>query len=274
MIEIEKIASNLVKTPDGFWTARNISAVSYPVEGNALCYEVEETSFWFRHRNTSILQVVRAFPPAGAVVDIGGGNGFVSAALLKAGFDVVLVEPGEGVYNARQRGLPVIIHSTLQDVGFHPETLPAAGLFDVLEHIENDLDFLQALAPLMKPEGRLYLTVPAFSWLWSVVDEDSGHYRRYSLPSLELLLEQAGFAVVYATYFFRSMLLPILMLRALPSRLGLRKNQPIEKLRGELTRSSRWMNTLLAALLSLELPALGRRCHRWGASCLLVAQRR
>ncbi len=273
MIEIEKLATNLVLTPDGLWSARNLSPVSYPTEGNAFCYQVEESSFWFRHRNRCILQLLNIFPPAGTVFDIGGGNGFVAAALNQAGVETVLVEPGDGVYNALRRGVPAVIHATLQDAGFLPSVLPAAGMFDVLEHIEDDFGFLRALASLLQPGGRLYLTVPAFGWLWSKVDEDSGHYRRYSPKALQGLLEKAGFQVEYLSGFFRLLVWPIFLFRALPSRLRLRKNEPVEALRGELTQSSRLVNAALSALLERELPTLGKCSFAWGASCIAVARR-
>ncbi len=234
MIDISQIASNLEFSADGLWRARTQTAISYPDEGNAICYEVEESSFWFRHRNQCILKIVSLFPPQGAIFDIGGGNGFVASALMKAGFETVLVEPGPGAFNALRRQIPVVIQATLQDAGFHPGSLPAAGLFDVLEHIEDDAQFLQSLAMQMRSGGRLYLTVPAGMWLWSAVDEDSGHYRRYSLPALHMLLEKSGFEVEFASYFFRAMVVPIFLFRALPSRLGWRKSKPVVSLKREL----------------------------------------
>ncbi len=273
MIDIEKFASNLIRSPDGIWRASQVSAVSYPEKGNDFCYQLEETSFWFRHRNQVILRVVRAFPPNGIIFDIGGGNGFVAAALQEAGFETVLVEPGEGVFNAQKRGLPVIIHAALQDAGFHPDTLPAAGMFDVLEHLSDDLEFLRFLASRLQPGGRLYLTVPAFSWLWSVVDDVSGHYRRYSLQSLQAVVEKAGLTVEYASYFFHLMLLPMVLFRVLPLRLGLIESHPVQRLRSELAPLN-FLNALLTTLLGLELSALGERSYRWGTSCILVARRK
>jgi hypothetical protein len=272
MIDITRIASNLVLIEDGLWRARTQTAISYPDEGNEVCYEVEESSFWFRHRNQCILKIVSLFPPEGAIFDIGGGNGFVASVLMKAGFDTVLVEPGPGAFNALRRQLSLVIQATLQDTGFHPGSLPAASLFDVLEHIEEDQQFLKFLAVQMRPGARLYLTVPAGMWLWSAVDEDSGHYRRYSLPVLETLLENSGFEVEFASYFFRAMVTPIFLFRVIPTRLGWRKNQPVASLKRELA-SPPLASRVVEALLGLELSQLGKRRYRWGASCLVVARR-
>ena len=46
---------------------RNVEseAISYPEEGNEACFEIEDQSFWFRHRNNCIRELVMNFPPRG-----------------------------------------------------------------------------------------------------------------------------------------------------------------------------------------------------------------
>ena len=125
---------------------------TYPDAGNAFCFQVEDGSFWFHHRNACILGAVRRFPPAGPVFDIGGGNGFVARGLVQQGFPAVVVEPGpEGARNARSRGLDPVVCAALDDAGFRPGALPAAGLFDVLEHLDDDVDVLRRLGVLVAP---------------------------------------------------------------------------------------------------------------------------
>ncbi len=48
---------------DGIYYASESEAISYPEEGNEACFEVEDQSFWFRHRNDCIRELVRSFPP-------------------------------------------------------------------------------------------------------------------------------------------------------------------------------------------------------------------
>ena len=190
--------------------------VDYPDEGNAFCFQVEDHSFWFQHRNACILAVMSRLPPGGVLFDIGGGNGFVARALVAAGLPAVVVEPGpEGARNARSRGLDPVICSTLDDAGFAEGALPAAGLFDVLEHIDDDRAVLQQLATLIAPGGRLYVTVPAYQWLWSTEDAISGHHRRYTTRGLARVIRAAGFTVEFSSYLFWPLPLPILLLRAI-----------------------------------------------------------
>lgn len=158
MISIESISSRLQKGEDGIWYGPPTVDLSYPTEGYDNCLAVEDASFWFRHRNDCILAAVSGHPPPwnGPIFDIGGGNGFVTQGLARAGFEVVLVEPGRaGAENAKRRGVEPVICATLEGAGFAPGTLPALGLFDVLEHISDGVSFLVSIRDLLVPGGKL-----------------------------------------------------------------------------------------------------------------------
>lgn len=273
-LNISAMASNLEPGPDGIWTARSRQQISYPQEGNDNCLALEADSFWFEHRSRCIQALVRRFPPPGALFDIGGGNGYVAADLQRAGIPVALVEPGwQGVQNARRRGVETLICATLEDAGFLPGSLPAVGLFDVLEHIESDVAFLRALHELLVPGGRVYLTVPAFQMLWSADDDYAGHYRRYRLSELRRVLEQAGFRLLFSSYFFFMLPLPIFLVRALPTRLGLRKQDAWDKYEQEHHSQPGLTGKALDRLLGWELRWLRQgRALPLGGSCLLAAE--
>ena len=48
-----------------FYNREGVGEISYPEEGNEGCFEVEDQSFWFQHRNDCIRELVRSFPPRG-----------------------------------------------------------------------------------------------------------------------------------------------------------------------------------------------------------------
>jgi len=187
-LSLAEISDSLCQSDQGIWVAGETRTLSYPDAAREWLFSLEDESWWFRHRNALICNLVGAFPPAGEIFDIGGGNGVVSCALERAGHPVVLLEPGAaGARNARSRGLSHVVCSTLQEAGFRPGSLPAAGLFDVIEHIEDDVGFLRELDRCVADGGRIYASVPAHAWLWSAEDDFAGHLNQQSRLVTSLL---------------------------------------------------------------------------------------
>jgi SAM-dependent methyltransferase len=100
----------------------------------------------------------------------------------------------------------------LQDgVPFQGETgdLIPMGPFDtifsshVLEHVENDRQFLADCYQMLEPGGRLITLVPALQFLYSDLDRSIGHYRRYDKKMVRALVEGSGFRIqrLYYTNF-------------------------------------------------------------------------
>lgn len=66
---------------------------------------------------------------------------------------------------------------------------------NVLEHIEDDVAALRALARLVRPGGTLVLWVPGYMWLYGGFDRRVGHHRRYTPATLQAAATAAGLAV-------------------------------------------------------------------------------
>lgn len=275
-VDLTAITDGLTRDAAGYWVAAEQQRISYPEEGNALCSVVEERSFWFRHRNQVLVDLVRHHPVNGPIFDIGGGNGVVSRALGQAGISTVLVEPGPvGAANAVKRGVPDVICATMETAGFKPHSLPGVGIFDVLEHIKDDVGFLEVIRGLLQPDGRLFLTVPAYQLLWSVDDDHAGHFRRYTVGGLRRTLEHAGFQVEFSSYFFWFLPLPVLLFRALPSRLGWRKQVTGESTVRDHAGGGSLASGLVDGALCLERSLLRRGVTvPMGGSCVAVARPR
>ena len=72
---------------------------------------------------------------------------------------------------------------------------------EVIEHIEDDSFALETIHSLLKPNGILVLTVPAFNSLYSPLDKKIGHYRRYSKQSICRKIQRAGFKIEKTRYW-------------------------------------------------------------------------
>ncbi len=272
-MDLASIANGIVRGEDGIWRSTTTGDVSYPSDGNSICADVEDSSFWYRHRAKVLELIMELYPTAPWLLDIGGGNGVVSADLSSRGLPAVLLNPDpEGVRNARLRGIKDVICGRLEDVGFAADVVPAIGLFDVLEHIPDDGAFLDTCHNILSPTGHLYLTVPANQALWSRHDEVVGHCRRYSSTALESVLDRAGFKTLYLTYFFSSLLPVVAIVRALPFRLGVTRSLS-GKGRARQHRSGQSATgRVLQAVLQPELAVIrsGRRLP-FGTSIVAVA---
>ena len=274
MIDLSSLATHLQPGEGGIWFSPSRSEISHPDECQDWYLKVEDDSYWFRHRADCIVECLRRFPPGGPLLDVGGGNGHVSLAIKSAGFQPVLVEPSlTAVKNAQVRGLSPLVCSTLEDAGWREASVPAVASFDVMEHIEDDHGFLQSIGRLLTDEGRLYLTVPAYGFLWSSHDVTVGHFRRYTLGMLRQRMSAAGFQTEFASYLFSPLPLPIGLLRSLPFRLGL-SPQGRERFAQEHSSGRGLLSRGLATLLGWERRRLqaGRRIP-FGSSCLIVARK-
>jgi SAM-dependent methyltransferase len=220
---LSTVAPGLRHAGERWWTADIPHADIYPDALHSPLRAIEDRSFWFHHRNHIIRSMVSRFPPSGPIVDLGGGNGVVALFLKQSGFPVIVLDPDEaGARAAHRRGLTVI-RSAFSGDSFREASLHAVGLFDVIEHIPKDGDFLTACRKILAPGGLAYVTVPGLPALWSADDEFAKHYRRYRLSSLTTILQDAGFDVLASSYFFSLLVAPVFVLRALPTRLGFRR---------------------------------------------------
>ena len=276
-VDITSYSSSLSLKKNRIYYADSSESISYPDDGNDNCFEVEECSFWFRHRNNCIIEMIKNFrsPTDGPIFDVGGGNGFVTSGLIDAGFDVVLVEPGRnGAMNAKKRGVPHVICATTYTANFQPETIPAIGVFDVVEHIEDDIGFLKHLWQLLAPGGMLYLTVPAYQFLWSQEDVEGGHFRRYTLNNLETKIINSGFNISYSSYIFAYLPLLIFFLRTIPYKLKQSKSSTMCRIKKDHSEPKGIGSKILNFFHQWELKKISKfQTILFGGSCIVIAQK-
>jgi len=243
-------------------------------------YAAEQRHFWFRHRCRVLGELfaglVADLPDGYRVLEVGCGNGSVLEvleAVCRRGRVTGSELFAEGLEFARQRVRCPLVAADVYDLPFGPE-FDVVGMFDVLEHLPDDLQALRCLRGVLRPGGRVVLTVPARPTLWSYADVASGHYRRYSVPNLAGALQAAGFRVLYLTEFMAP-LYPLMRLgRALAAFRNRLRRAPRDEmaLAHDEFRVHPLVNAALSWLLAAERPLLRRRKRLpAGTSVLAVA---
>ena len=236
---------------------------------------VEDRHFWFTGRlraiEATIAPLVTMLPGGCRVLEVGCGTGQVLQMLerlcphgLVVGMDLLR----EGLPHARRRTAGRIVQGS-STVSPFSAPFDLIGLFDVVEHIDDDEDFLRRTGALLAPGGRLVVTVPAYRRLWSAVDERALHCRRYEHEELRMRLAGAGFVVEYLTPFLTT-LYPLMRV----SRVLSRWRDTGDPMRQEL-RVVPGLNGILEVLLALEARWLLARRRRLpvGTSLIAVARK-
>jgi SAM-dependent methyltransferase len=275
MDKISLLFSGLTKNfkyQNGIWVSKSQYNISYPADGNSTCFQLEDNSFWFEHRNRAISHLVFSYHSDGLFLDVGGGNGFVSSFLAGKNIAAVLIEPGiQGCLNAKSRGMEYVINSSLEDLNIELGSIHSIGAFDVVEHIENDAQFLRKCFEVLKDKGNLFITIPAFNSLWSNDDIFAGHYRRYNLKGIKKKLSDAGFTVKYSSYLFSYLFLPVFFIRRIPYLFTDRK---IISTNNEHGGGKGFVNSIFKVFSYFEFALLKRGFTiPFGTSCILVARK-
>lgn len=169
----------------------------------ALDAELAEKHWWWVARRCLLgFWLDRLLGPAGAerrLLEVGCSTGSNLPLLRRYGVveGLEMHEPAVALCHARYPDIPVTQGAIPTPLGRRFDVL---CLFDVLEHIEDDAGALDWCRAHLADDGRLFLTVPAYQFLWSRHDEVAHHRRRYARDALLPRIERR-FTVDYASYF-------------------------------------------------------------------------
>ena len=151
--------------------------------------------------------IVQEFLPYlnGKVIDMGAGIGQMTAlfAEIVGKENLCGVEPDSRFASIFRKNHPDIsliekTASTLP-VGTFCDTITSVN---VLEHIDNHVAELSEYRKLLAHTGgHLCLLVPARPEIFSPIDRDFGHFRRYTKSSMSQALDAAGLTVQKMFYF-------------------------------------------------------------------------
>jgi SAM-dependent methyltransferase len=228
----------------------------------------DSTHWWYRARRDILADYIDRYadlPKDAKILEIGCGTGHNLPMLAAFGeVDAIEIDPAAREIASQRLGKPVGAAPLPELTGVAPGSYDMIAVLDVVEHVEQDVAALKAMAERLKPGGKILITVPAHQWMWSAHDVVNHHKRRYSKATLTAALRQAGLGWKKLGYF-NSLLFPA----AVAARIA-------GKLRGkddsDDSPPAKPLNTAFEAIFRLERGLLGRVPLPPGLSLILLAE--
>lgn len=218
--------------------------------------------WWYRAREELLREVLEEHVGAGSrVLDVGSADGpsvgWMSGADHRVPLDTDLAAVPAGGVCGSATALP-----------FADGSFDVVAAFDVLEHCRPESLALAEMTRVLRPGGRLLLSVPAYQWAWTDFDVVAGHHRRYTRARLVRAVRGAGLEVSRTTHVFAATF-PAFVAERLLRRLR----------RGPTTAASALpavspvLERALLGLCRIDRRLLARRDLPFGSSVVLAAVR-
>lgn len=233
--------------------------------------ELEKNHFWFVARRKIIETVLGRFINLQNsknldVLEIGSGTGGNLKYFSEYFPKIKGIEPDKDALKLSKEKIKLEIKSggLPDDLPYKNQKFDIIFLFDVLEHINKDFKSLAKIKNRLKKGGLLFITIPAFKFLWSQHDTDHQHYRRYTKKDIKTILKKNNYKVLYSSYY-NFLLSPLII--------GTRFLKKLLRIKSSDTKKpNKFINYLLQKIMSFERYLLKYISLPFGISIITVAK--
>lgn len=235
--------------------------------------ELETSHFWFIGRRQIFLAVLGARLGTRTdlqIVDVGCGAGGFLGPLARFGTVRGFDDSPELVGVCRERGLDAELAGALA-LPLEEASADLVTLFDVIEHIPDDVGALAEARRILRPGGMVFLSTPAYQFLYANNDRVAHHQRRYTRGLLRRRIVAAGLVPERISYF-NTLLFPAILPAVLAGKALERISPPGDRTNLSLSLPAP-VNDGLAAVMSSERRWLARANLPVGHSLIALARR-
>jgi SAM-dependent methyltransferase len=230
-------------------------------------YRYEDSYWWWVGRRSILSGFLKNSGDSNIrILDAGCGTGANLGYLSAYGNTIGLDSQQIALEYCRKRGHQNIVQADAQGLPFKEKMFDMITALDLLEHVD-DRKTLFEFSRVLKADGCLLLTVPAFIFLWSPHDEAMHHKRRYNRRQLKDILESSGFVVERMSYWNFFLFGPVAAMRLVKRR---RKPGNMES---DITALPVVVNSLLLAVLKLESSVIRYLDFPFGVSLVCRAKK-
>jgi SAM-dependent methyltransferase len=235
--------------------------------------ELEQNHFWFIGRRRIFFHLLDRELDGRrdlTVLDVGCGAGGMLSLLGRYGRATGIDTSPELVEFCRSRGFERVQIGSAYELPVEDGSVDLITLFDTIEHVPDDARALRECRRALAPRGVLFISVPAYQFLYANNDRVAHHERRYTARGLRRKLLAAGFDNPRVTYF-NTLLFPAIMPAVLAKKVRERFSDP-----GEETNLSHTVrpavNRALAATMGSERHLLAHLNLPFGHSIIALAR--
>lgn len=234
-------------------------------------YEHEYRHWWYRNRRMLIADILHHYhvPQGVHIADVGCGTGLLIKDLSVLGYKNIVGFDNSpiAVEFCKKRDISGIFLSGVERISATSASFDVVLLLDVLEHVRDEDLAISEIRRILKPDGILIVTVPAFKFLWGINDILSQHHRRYTLTALrKLFLRNDEFVALHATYFNAFLFLPTVLFRLAAHIFPISEKDEVNL---RMNKNS-LMNAFFYTIFACERKLLRFISFPFGTSCLLI----